>query len=135
MQPRQRASSVASCASSLLEIKAPLLSGVAAAPLFAGLDFGQHSCSKWREEEGGPRKGHEVPILSGDDRRRLVPQAVVQVLTALLDSEEHSHRWAELRTLRTRLCKLYGMRDPAAPANASEVAQDVAEEDGDAVQE
>lgn len=74
-----------------------------------------------------------MAILSGDDRRRLVPQALVSVLTVLIDEledERPSPTWAELRALRSRLCRLYRISDPAAAANESDVAQALAEIDG-----
>jgi len=73
-----------------------------------------------------------MPINSGDDRRRLVPQAMVQVLTILLDELEEapSHVRVELRSLQSRLCRLYGIPDPRGPANASKVAQDLEDDDG-----
>jgi len=91
----------------------------------------------WREEEGGPRKGHAVPIISGDDRRRLVPLAVVQVLTVLLDELEDapSHVRLELKTLRSRLCRLYGLPTPAMAANPSDVAQMMEDADGVPIEE
>jgi len=73
-----------------------------------------------------------MPIISGDDRRRLVPLAVVQVLTCLIDETElPSYRTVELRSIRSRLCRVFGLPDPQGAANASDVAQGVAEEDGD----
>jgi len=75
--------------------------------------------------------------LSEDDRRRLVPLALVQVLTVLIDELEEypDFKRAALRAIRSQLCRVYRIPDPMAPANSSEVAQGVAEEDGDAVQE
>jgi len=73
-----------------------------------------------------------VPIYSGDDRRRLIPLSIVSVLTCLIDEtgEEPSPARAELRGIRTRVCKLYGIPDPAGPANAVAVMQQLEEEDG-----
>ena len=75
--------------------------------------------------------------LSEDDRRRLVPLAVVQVLTCLIDELEDypDFKRAALRSIRTQLCRTYRIPDPAARANASDVAQGVAEDDGDGIQE
>jgi len=89
-----------------------------------------------RAEEGGPKRRHEVSIYSGDDRRRLIPQAIVAALTALIDAEgvAPSHVRVELRTLRSRLCRVCRVEDPSAPANSSAVAQGVADEDGDALE-
>jgi len=86
-----------------------------------------------REGVGGGKESEPfMPIRSGDDRRRLVPEALVQVLTILLLEldEAPSHVRTELLSLRTRLCRLYGVPDPRAPANSSSVAQDLAEDDG-----
>ena len=70
---------------------------------------------------------------SEDDRRRLVPLAIVAVLTALIDDErERDYPVASLRTMRRQLCLMYSLEDPGSPANASAVAQEVAEADGDA---
>jgi len=74
-----------------------------------------------------------VPIyLSGDDRRRLVPQAIVQVLTVLLDELPDSPESlrVELRSIRTRLCRVYKLADPAAPAHTPDVAQMMEDADG-----
>jgi len=73
-----------------------------------------------------------VAIYSGDDRRRLIPQALVQVLTCLIDETpaDPSALRVELRSIRTRLCRVFRMPDPAAPANSSALAQDMEEEDG-----
>jgi len=73
-----------------------------------------------------------VPINRGDDRRRLVPDALVQVLTILLNEldEAPTHVRTELRSLRSRLCRLYGVPDPQGLANASSVAQDMEDDDG-----
>jgi len=68
-----------------------------------------------------------MPINHGDDRRRLVPSVLVSVLTTLIDevSEVPSHTRVELRSIRARLCRLYSLPDPQAPANATEVAWEV----------
>jgi len=73
-----------------------------------------------------------MPIYSGDDRRRLVPQALVQVLTCLIDAtpEFPSPLRAELRTIRTRLCRVFRLADPSAPAHESDVAQMMEDADG-----
>jgi len=73
-----------------------------------------------------------VPINSGDDRRRLVPLALVQVLTCLIDEtlEFPQATRVELRSIRSRVCRVYGIPDPQGVANASAVAQDVEEADG-----
>jgi len=73
-----------------------------------------------------------VPIISGDDRRRLVPHALVQVLTVLIIEldDSPSHVRAELRSIRSRLCRVYGVPDPQGVANTSSVAQEMEESDG-----
>jgi len=73
-----------------------------------------------------------VPVYHGDDRRRLVPLAIVQVLTCLIDELEDgpSATRAELRSLRSRLCRVYRLEDPQGFANESDLAQALAEEDG-----
>jgi len=72
-------------------------------------------------------------IYRGDDRRRLVPEALCAALRALIGDEpmEPSARRAELRSLLYRVQRLYGLQ---TAVNESELAQDVAEEDGDAVE-
>jgi len=78
-----------------------------------------------------------VPIQSGDDRRRFVPLVLVQVLTTLIDELDDGpdYRRAELRNLRTRLCRLYKLDDPMAQANESSVAQMMEEADGLPIEE
>jgi len=78
-----------------------------------------------------------MPIYSGDDRRRLVPQALVQVLTCLIDAtpEFPSPLRAELRTIRTRLCRLYKLADPQAPSHEPDVAQMMEDADGIPIEE
>jgi len=74
-----------------------------------------------------------MPIFRGDDRQRLVPQALVSVLTALIDDLElPDYRGVELADLRRRVCRLYGLPAPTDPASDVEVAQALAEEDGHA---
>lgn len=70
--------------------------------------------------------------IIGDDRRRLVPQAMVSVLTVLLDEldEAPSHQRVELLSLRARLCRMYDIPVPSDLASDIDVAQDLAEEDG-----
>lgn len=75
--------------------------------------------------------------IIGDDRRRLVPQAMVSVLTVLLDELEDSpsHVRVELLSLRARLCRLYDIEVPSDLANSSAVAQDVEDADGVPIEE
>ena len=77
------------------------------------------------------KASHEVPIYTGDDSRRLIPETLVKVLTLLIDETE----WdppskAELRSVRTRVCKLYRIPDPMGRANDSDVAQGLEDDDG-----
>jgi hypothetical protein len=73
-------------------------------------------------------------VISGDDRRRLVPLALVSVINTLLSELEDAPDFqrVELRSIRDRLCLLY--RIPLE-ANATQVAQDLAEEDGECVED
>jgi len=73
-----------------------------------------------------------MPINLGDDRRRLVPSAVVQVLTILIDEldEWPEAKRMELRSIRSRLCRVYALPDPLARANSSAVAQMMEDADG-----
>lgn len=75
--------------------------------------------------------------IIGDDRRRLVPQAMVSVLTVLLDEldDSPSHVRVELLSLRARLCRLYDIEVPSDLANSSAVAQDVEDADGVPIEE
>jgi len=70
-----------------------------------------------------------VPIHSGDDRRRLVPLALLAALNALIDDEglDPSARRVELRVIRTRLCRLFQLTDPQSAANASYLEEDADE--------
>jgi len=86
-----------------------------------------------REEAGGPRNGDtSVAIYLGDDSRRLVPLALVQVLSTLIDELEDAPdaKRAHLRAIRSQLCKLYRIEDPQGRASEVDVAQALAEEDG-----
>jgi len=64
--------------------------------------------------------------------RSLVPEAVVAVLTTLINDlpDVPSATRVELRMLRSRMCRLFKLPDPMAAANASELAQLEAEADG-----
>jgi len=74
---------------------------------------------------------------SKDDSRRLIPQTLVQVLTVLIDELEDSpsSTRVELRSIRTRLCKVFRIADPLAPANASDIAQMMEDDDGVPIEE
>jgi len=70
--------------------------------------------------------------------RSLVPQALVSVLTVLIDDLDDavpSSARVELRVLRSRLCRLFKIPDPQSEANASALAQEVAEQDGIPIEE
>jgi len=73
-----------------------------------------------------------VTIHSGDDRRRFVPLALVSVLTTLIEDlpDVPTERRVELRSIRARLCRVFGIDNPGAPANASTLAQDLEDADG-----
>jgi len=75
-----------------------------------------------------------VPLFRGDDRRRLVPLALCSVLRTLIADEpmDPSARRAELRSLLYRIQRLYSL---PATVNDSELAQELAEEDGEAIQD
>jgi len=64
--------------------------------------------------------------------RSLVPEAVVAVLTTLIDelSDVPSGTRVELRVLRSRMCRLFRIPDPQAAAGEVEVAQQLQELDG-----
>jgi len=83
-------------------------------------------------KRAGPESEHEVPIIRGDDRRRLVPETIVKVLTILIDEQGEwpSHVRVELRSIRARMCRLYQIDNPESRASETGVAQAVAEEDG-----
>jgi len=76
-------------------------------------------------------------VFRGDDRRRLVPLALVSVLTTLIEDlpDCPSSTRVELRTIRARLCRVFDVPNPDAPASEIDVAHDVAEEDGEAIPE
>jgi len=73
-----------------------------------------------------------MPINHGDDRRRLVPLAVVRVLTVLIDELDDAPTplRVELRSIRSRMCRVYGIPSPDGLANASAVAQQLEDDDG-----
>ena len=127
---------MACCGSSWLEISFARVAAAAALTRRKAIDKRATLPDSRGRKRVGPEKSHAMPIHSGDDRRRLVPLALVQVLTCLIDetSELPNPLRAELRGIRTRLCRVYGVPDPQGRANASQVAQDLAEEDGDALQ-
>ena len=70
-------------------------------------------------------------VYSGENRRRLLPLALCSALRALIGDEpmDPSARRAELRSLLYRLQRLYGID---SDVNASELAQHVAGEEGEA---
>jgi len=70
-----------------------------------------------------------VPIFRGNDRQRLVPETLCRILRDLIADEEMdpSARRLELRSLLHRVQLIYGLD---VTLNASELAQQMAEEDG-----
>jgi len=86
----------------------------------------------------GNRKGHEVTIYHGQDRRRLLPQAVVLAISELIRSQREgsglTSSVAELVRVRTMLCHMYNIDDPSGVARETDVMQHLAEEDGDEIQ-
>lgn len=76
--------------------------------------------------------------FDSDSPRLAIPQAVVKGLTVLIDDLEDlvpSQTRADLRTMRSRICAIYGVQDPQKPMRDTDVAQMLAEEDGDAITE
>jgi len=71
-------------------------------------------------------------IPSGGDSPRLaVPKALVSVLTTLIDGDYvPSSTRVELRSIRSRLCRVYRLDDPQAPARDTDVSQYLEESDG-----
>jgi len=79
-----------------------------------------------------------VAIHHGDDRRRIVPLAIVRALTALIDMEDQHvplHVRVELRNIRSQVARLYRIADPMEPANSSALAQDLEDDDGVPIEE
>jgi len=69
--------------------------------------------------------------------RLLLPQAIVSVLGVLIDELDDvpSAARVELRVLRARLCRIYRLPNPMEPASATDVAQGVAEADGEEIRD
>jgi len=69
---------------------------------------------------------------SEDDRRRLVPLALVQVLTCLIDETPQGANYTRpaLREIRSALCRLYRIPDPLERASEIDMMQAEAEADG-----
>jgi len=67
--------------------------------------------------------------------RLLLPLAIMSALNALIDDEglDPSARRVELRVLRNRLARAYRLPVPDGHANATEVAQGVADDDGEEI--
>ena len=74
-----------------------------------------------------------MPIIRGQDRQRLLPLAVCSALRALIDDEglDPSARRIELRRILYALQTAYGFVRDGDPANAVDVAQELAEQDGE----
>jgi len=70
-----------------------------------------------------------------DSPRLAFPQAVVAALTTLVDELPSlpDYRRTELKTMVRKLCIMYRLPNPYGIANEVEVAQLLAEEDGDEV--
>ena len=68
-------------------------------------------------------------VLTGDDRRRLVPLALCAVIRHLIDDEglDPSYKRIELRMLLQRVQRMYGIPQSV---NESALAQELAEQDG-----
>ena len=72
-----------------------------------------------------------MPIYSGDDRRRLIPLSLYRCSpVSSMRQAKTLARASGAAGVRTRICKLYGIPDPAGPANAVAVMQQLEEEDG-----
>jgi len=73
-----------------------------------------------------------VAIHRGYDSRRLVPLAIVNALSALIEDDLPlpSYRRVALREIRSALCRVYKLDDPQLAANASDIAQSMEEIDG-----
>jgi len=90
-----------------------------------------------RAEEGGQRIQRErADSLPAGSPRNPLSFAVVEALTALLEElgELPDFRRARLLSARRAVCGAFGYPVPEDPANATDVAQQVAEEDGEEVQ-
>jgi len=64
----------------------------------------------WREEEGGQRKGHAVPVIKGSTSRGAHVRAIWELLTCFIDDTPEllpSERRVRLRTLRAALERSY----------------------------
>jgi len=72
-----------------------------------------------------------------DSPRLAIPQALVRVLTTLIEElpSAPSATRVELRSLRSRICRLYQLPDPQHAVGEVEMAQHNAEEDGEAIQD
>lgn len=79
------------------------------------------------------RQASYIPTGSPRD---LIPRALVHVLTTLIEEcpEVASSTRAELRTIKFRLCRLFKLNDLMGPANATDVAQGLADDDGEEIE-
>jgi len=78
----------------------------------------------------------QPPFKSESQRLATLPFAVVQALTALIDFLElPSSTRVELRTMRSQICRIYKVSDPQHAAAPQDVAQLMAEEDGEELQD
>lgn len=71
-----------------------------------------------------PTGARYLPPGSQGSPRNPVPSALVLVLTTLIEELEDipSQTRVELRSIRSRLCRVFKLNDPQGPANASELA-------------
>jgi len=78
----------------------------------------------------------QAPFKSESQRLATLPFAVVQALSALIDFLElPSSTRVELRTMRSQICRIYKVPDPQHAAAPQDVAQLMAEEDGEDLQD
>lgn len=68
-------------------------------------------------EKPRPKATYHPPTGSP---RNPVPEALVQVIAALCEEELFTYKWAELRAIQARICRLYKLPLPTSPANVSE---------------
>lgn len=75
-------------------------------------------------EREAKKPGEARYLRSTGSPRNPLPEALVKVLTTLIEDLEQipsAHR-VELRSIRSRLCRVFKLSDPQGPANASELA-------------
>jgi len=80
----------------------------------------------------------KVGASSGSESPRVaIPSAIVRVLSALIEDlpDVPSSTRVELRSIRSRLCRIFQLPDPAHAVGEVEMAQLNAEDDGEAIQD